>query len=161
MERGRGRGGERRGREEEGELSFFHRGLWRNWKRKFLLLFFLRSIFASGLLESGKRQRRRHFFAISVKRRLGRIEKKMLDLPQLSLEKAFFHLHRKRVSFCKKFVSFLKGLFCSGRGKGKLTWPFSAQRWQISAFRSPACWLYPLKPGGEQKSADVWQKHIR
>jgi hypothetical protein len=35
---------------------------------------------------------------------------------------------------------------------------FSAQCRQIFAFRSPACWLYPLKPGGEQKSADVWQK---
>jgi len=45
-------------------------------------------------------------------------------------------------------------------GKGKLMWPFSAQHWWISAFCSPACWLYPLKPGGEQKSADVRQKTV-
>jgi hypothetical protein len=25
-------------------------------------------------------------------------------------------------------------------------------------FPLPACWLYPLKPGGERKSADVGQK---
>jgi hypothetical protein len=35
---------------------------------------------------------------------------------------------------------------------------FSAKCMQISAFRSPACWLYPLKPGGEQKSAYICQK---
>jgi hypothetical protein len=35
---------------------------------------------------------------------------------------------------------------------------FSAKCMQISAFCSPACWLYPLKPGGEQKSAYIWQK---
>ncbi len=23
---------------------------------------------------------------------------------------------------------------------------------------APACWLYPLKPGGKQKADDVWQK---
>jgi hypothetical protein len=44
------------------------------------------------------------------------------------------------------------------RGKGKSTYTFSAQRQQISTFRSPTCWLYPLKPDGERKSADVWQK---
>jgi len=38
--------------------------------------------------------------------------------------------------------------------------PFSAQRQQISAFRSPAFWLYPLKPGGEQKSTDVRRKTV-
>jgi len=32
---------------------------------------------------------------------------------------------------------------------------FSAQRWQISAFRSPACWLYPLKPDGKQGVGDM------
>jgi hypothetical protein len=45
-------------------------------------------------------------------------------------------------------------------GKGKLTLPFSAERLWISALSSPARWLYPLKPGGEQKSADVWQKTV-
>jgi hypothetical protein len=43
-------------------------------------------------------------------------------------------------------------------GKGKSMYTFSAQRRQISAFHSPACWLYPLKPGGERKSADVQRK---
>jgi hypothetical protein len=47
-----------------------------------------------------------------------------------------------------------------GLGKGKLMWPFSAQHWRISAFRSPACWLYPLKPGGERKSTRVWRKTV-
>jgi len=41
-------------------------------------------------------------------------------------------------------------------GKGKSMYTFSAEHMRISAFRSPACWLYPLKPGGEQKSAYVW-----
>ncbi len=45
-------------------------------------------------------------------------------------------------------------------GKGKLTWPFSAKHRWISAFCSPACWLYPLKPGGKQKFADVWRKTV-
>ncbi len=44
--------------------------------------------------------------------------------------------------------------------KGKLTLLFSAERLQISAPRFPARWLYPLKPGGEQKSADVWRKTV-
>ncbi len=44
------------------------------------------------------------------------------------------------------------------RGKGKSMYTFSAERMQISAFRSPACWLYPLKPGGERKSAYVQWK---
>jgi hypothetical protein len=29
---------------------------------------------------------------------------------------------------------------------------------RISTFRSPACWLYPLKPGREWKAEDVQQK---
>jgi hypothetical protein len=45
-------------------------------------------------------------------------------------------------------------------GKGKLTLPFSAEHLWISAPLSPTRWLYPLKPGGEQKSADVWQKMV-
>jgi hypothetical protein len=44
------------------------------------------------------------------------------------------------------------------KGKGKSTYMFSAERLRISAFRSPACWLYPLKPGGERKSAYIRQK---
>ncbi len=44
------------------------------------------------------------------------------------------------------------------KGKGKLT--FSAQHQWISAFRSPACWLYPLMPGGEWKSTDVQRKTV-
>jgi hypothetical protein len=47
-----------------------------------------------------------------------------------------------------------------GLGKGKLMWPFSAQHWRISTFRSPACWLYPLKPGGEWKSAGIRWKTV-
>ncbi len=47
------------------------------------------------------------------------------------------------------------------RGKGKLTLPFSAERLRISAPHSPARWLYPLKPGGERKSADVWWKTVK
>jgi hypothetical protein len=43
-------------------------------------------------------------------------------------------------------------------GQGKSTYIFSAERLQISAFRSPARWLYPLKPGGERKAEDVWWK---
>ncbi len=35
-------------------------------------------------------------------------------------------------------------------GKGKLMLPFSAECLQISAFHSPARWLYPLKPGGAE-----------
>ncbi len=35
---------------------------------------------------------------------------------------------------------------------------FSAKRLPLSAFRSPACWLYPLKPGSERKVEDVRQK---
>jgi hypothetical protein len=27
-------------------------------------------------------------------------------------------------------------------------------------FRSPPCWLYPLKPGGERKSAYIRQKMV-
>jgi hypothetical protein len=45
-------------------------------------------------------------------------------------------------------------------GNGKLTLPFSAKRLRISAPRSPTRWLYPLKPGGEQKSADVQWKTV-
>jgi hypothetical protein len=45
-------------------------------------------------------------------------------------------------------------------GKCKLTLPFSAECLQISAFPSPTRWLYPLKPGGEQKSADVGWKTV-
>jgi hypothetical protein len=53
-------------------------------------------------------------------------------------------------------------------GQGKSTYTFSAQCWQFFllsshfslAFRSPACWLYPLKPGGEQKFADVRRKTV-
>ncbi len=45
-------------------------------------------------------------------------------------------------------------------GKGKLTLPFSAEHLQISAPCSSARWLYPLKPGGEQKSTDIWQETV-
>jgi hypothetical protein len=49
---------------------------------------------------------------------------------------------------------------CFYKGKGKLTLPFSAELVQISAPRSPARWLYPLKPGGEWKTAHVWRKTV-
>jgi len=42
--------------------------------------------------------------------------------------------------------------------KGKSTYMFSSECMRISAFCSPACWLYLLKPGGERKSAYVWRK---
>jgi hypothetical protein len=35
---------------------------------------------------------------------------------------------------------------------------FSAERLRISAVRSRARWLHPLKPGGERKAEDVRQK---
>jgi hypothetical protein len=38
--------------------------------------------------------------------------------------------------------------------------PFSAECLWISAPHSPARWLYPLKPDGEQKSADVRRKTV-
>jgi hypothetical protein len=44
------------------------------------------------------------------------------------------------------------------QGKGKSTYTFSTERMWISAFSSPTCRLYPLKPGGEQKSAYVRRK---
>jgi hypothetical protein len=47
-----------------------------------------------------------------------------------------------------------------GIGYSKLRLLFSAERLRISALRTPARWLYPLKPGGEQKSADVRQKTV-
>jgi hypothetical protein len=43
-------------------------------------------------------------------------------------------------------------------GQGKSTYTFSAESLRISAFRSPARWLYRLKPGGEQKAEDVRRK---
>ncbi len=54
-------------------------------------------------------------------------------------------------------------LFCfRSEGKGKLTLPFSAEHLRISTPRSPppSRWLYPLKPGGGWKSADVWRKMV-
>ncbi len=45
-----------------------------------------------------------------------------------------------------------------GAGQGKSMYMFSAKRLRISAFSSPARWLYPLKPGGEQKAEDVRRK---
>ncbi len=49
--------------------------------------------------------------------------------------------------FCCKLVS---------SGQGKSMYMFSAERLLLSP--PPACWLYPLKPGGEQKAEDVWRK---
>ncbi len=42
--------------------------------------------------------------------------------------------------------------------QGKSTYTFSTERLRISAFHSPARWLYPLKPGREWKVEDVRQK---
>ncbi len=51
-------------------------------------------------------------------------------------------------------------LFCfRSEGKGKLTLPFSAEHLRIST-PCPQGWLYPLKPGWEWKSADVWRKTV-
>ncbi len=77
-----------------------------------------------------------------------------------------------RPDICPTWVSFIQGFimgcltcvawkltkFCMKMGPGKSTYTFSAERLRISAFRSPARWLYPLKPGGEQKAEDVRQK---
>ncbi len=67
------------------------------------------------------------------------------------------------VNFCFCFCCFWK-LTTKFRSRleaeGKLMWPFSTQHRRISTFRSPACWLYPLRPGGERKSTDVWQKTV-
>jgi hypothetical protein len=46
----------------------------------------------------------------------------------------------------------------SNWGQRKSTYTFSAERLLLSAFRSPTCWLYPLKPSGEQEAEDVRQK---
>ncbi len=51
--------------------------------------------------------------------------------------------------------------FQSFPGLGKSTYTFSAKHLGISAFSSPARWLYPLKPGGERKAEDVRRKRIR
>ena len=57
-----------------------------------------------------------------------------------------------------KSKSCRKGSFASNVSQGKSTYTFSAECLHISTFRSPARWLYPLKPGGEWKAEDVWWK---
>ncbi len=42
-------------------------------------------------------------------------------------------------------------------GQGKSTYMFSTEHLPLSA-PPPACWLYPLKPGGERKAEDVRRK---
>jgi hypothetical protein len=42
-------------------------------------------------------------------------------------------------------------------GLGKSMYTFSTERLPLSA-PLPSCWLYPLKPCGEQKAEDVQQK---
>jgi hypothetical protein len=54
-------------------------------------------------------------------------------------------------------IQMLDGLIL---GKDKLMLLFSAERLRISAPRSPARWLHPLKPGGKWKSAYVQQKTV-
>ncbi len=48
---------------------------------------------------------------------------------------------------------------CIPMGQGKSTYTFSTERLLLSA--PPACWLYPLKPGGERNAKDIqWKTYV-